>query len=273
MVNKSQSRQVTMDDEKYVKEAIVKCLEKPETLYRDFFGLHFGRKLVKAYGRNWRFTLGEIAAREILSHISTYTNISSIRREQSYYISGHEERARVQPNVRHYKEKQDCKNFYGHLFGDIGKVIDYEIPLKGTDADEGVGDIDLLAYNEKKKPPVLTLLEYKKKDSNETLLRCVLEIYTYLKQVNKERLAEDFSESPKEGFPISPFKVDKNSEVKAAVFVHKGSLPDKHFRMGENTHIRKLMRELQVGFVSEFDGKDLVKVKSVKVEEILPASL
>jgi len=265
------------DEEKLVIEAIGKCLEEPATLYRTFFEKRFGKILDKKHGDNWPFEMAEITAREILDRKDFCTNTDSklipeIPRKQSYYIRGHEKLATLAkgntPN-KYYTEKLEAKRFYGRNLADIGKIIDFETPLKGKKTDKGVGKIDLLAYNEGKNPPVLTLLEYKVNDTPETLLRCVLEIYTYLNQVNKKRLAEDFSESPNEGFPISKFKVDKNSEVKAAVFVHKGSLPDKHFRMGENTHIRKLMRELQVGFVSidaEFDGENLVKIESVKVK-------
>ncbi|MDR2561500.1 MAG: hypothetical protein LBC63_07000 [Holophagales bacterium] len=265
----------TADEEKTIIDAVSGCLEKPEALYKAIqkqpFSTIFSKKRGKHRNVNRPFEMSEIAAREILRCKDDY-KVHPIQREQSYYIPQHETLAIDAKNeipAKYYPEKLEAKRFHNETFTGFGRIIDFETPLKGKDTDKGVGDIDLLAYNEDKNHPVLTLLEYKIKNTHETLLRCVLEVYTYLKQVNKERLAEDFSESLKEGFPISPFKVDKNSEVKAAVFVHKDSLPYKHFFMGENTHIRKLMRELQVGFVSidaEFDGKGLVKVESVKVK-------
>lgn len=77
----------------------------------------------------------------------------------------------------------------GKVFDVIGKIIDYQTPLKDIQTDKA-GKIDLLAYNENEK--TLRILELKKLDSKETMLRCVLEAYTYLKIVDKAKLLKDF---------------------------------------------------------------------------------
>lgn len=72
-----------------------------------------------------------------------------------------------------------------------GKVLDYQTPLKNKRSD-CAGKIDLLAYDGK----VLRLLELKEPDSQETMLRCILEGFTYLRTVNQARLLEDLKLPP-----------------------------------------------------------------------------
>lgn len=91
----------------------------------------------------------------------------------------------------------------GKVFDIIGKIIDYQTPLKNIRADKA-GKIDLLAYNEEEK--ILRILELKRPNSDETMLRCVLEAYTYLKVVDKVKLLKDF------GLP-------EDTEIKACAFV------------------------------------------------------
>ena len=53
-----------------------------------------------------------------------------------------------------------------------------------------MGKIDLVSYNEADN--TLYLLELKVPKSKETLLRCVLELYTYRETVHTDKLAKDF---------------------------------------------------------------------------------
>ena len=78
-----------------------------------------------------------------------------------------------------------CKD--GSVYDFIGKIIDYQTPLKNTSKDEA-GKIDLLSFDGK----TLRILELKKKDSKETMLRCVLEGFTYLCTVNQAKILKDF---------------------------------------------------------------------------------
>lgn len=57
------------------------------------------------------------------------------------------------------------------LTRDIGEIMDYEVPLFNS----GNRNIDLISKRGEK----LYLLELKKNRSMETLLRCLLEVYTY----------------------------------------------------------------------------------------------
>ena len=77
---------------------------------------------------------------------------------------------------------------YGKEYDCIGKVIDYQVPLKNV-RNDSVGKIDMISTIDN----TVYLLELKRKSNPENLLRCALEIYTYYKTVDTEKLLEDFA--------------------------------------------------------------------------------
>lgn len=61
-------------------------------------------------------------------------------------------------------------------FGCLGKILDHQVPLLDTDSRKNCGgEIDLVSTNQ----DIMYLLELKCKNNTESILRCVLEIYTY----------------------------------------------------------------------------------------------
>ncbi|MCL2188658.1 MAG: sel1 repeat family protein [Defluviitaleaceae bacterium] len=159
-----------------------KALESPATLYAQDFTNYRG--VINGV----RYT--EIAAQELIKNISTLCAIPTIRREKSYKVEGHAELAkREQPKDSKRNEEWLAIGMYGKSYKHIGKIIDFQTPLKSV-ASDIAGKIDLLSYNEEEN--VAYILELKKPDSKETLLRCVLEAYTYWKTVDKEKLLCSF---------------------------------------------------------------------------------
>ena len=78
--------------------------------------------------------------------------------------------------------------FYQREVAGLGYIFDYQTPLKATKNDS-YGKIDLLGYNTDDKCYSVIELKYRPSGSEETLLRCVLEAYTYyrlldIKQIN-----------------------------------------------------------------------------------------
>ena len=149
----------------------------------------------------------EVVAEWILKNIYLFDYIKPITREKSYKADSHDGKNKDNDSNRE-EEKIAMKLFelsqnQGKVFDIIGKIIDYQTPLKNVQTDKA-GKIDLLAYNESKK--TLRILELKRPDSEETMLRCVLEAYTYLKVVDKAKLLKDF------GLP-------EDTEIKACAFV------------------------------------------------------
>ncbi len=110
----------------------------------------------------------------------------------------------------------------------FGKILDYQVPLKSKKSDKGLGKVDLLSSidgknSESKKIYFLELKkDYKEKETKETLLRCILEAYTYSKIINQENLCKDFSlptPCQKNEFVIAPLVYKRNGFENQMVFV------------------------------------------------------
>ena len=186
----------------------------------------------------------EVVAEWILKNIYLFDYIKPITREKSYKTDSHDGKNKDNDSNRE-EEKIAMKLFdlsenQGKVFEIIGKIIDYQTPLKDIQTDKA-GKIDLLAYNESKK--TLRILELKRPDSKETMLRCVLEAYTYLKVVDKAKLLKDF------GLP-------KNTEIKACAFVFYGK--EQHKEMQKNKdNLGKLIEKLgiEIIYLKEENGE------------------
>lgn len=185
----------------------------------------------------------EVIAEFIIGHIDDFMNkIPCITRESTYKIKSHT--AKYNPDSNRIEEIiamkmfTQCKN---ERLNFVGRIIDYQTPLKNNRNDDA-GKIDLLADNGQE----LILLELKKSDSIETMLRCVLEGYTYLKTVNKAKLLEDFDKAEDYGLCASPF-------------VFKGSVQQREMTMA-CPMLRQLMLLLNSKpyYVSECGGKYFV---------------
>ena len=190
----------------------------------------------------------EVVAEWILKNIYLFDYIKPITREKSYKVNTHDGKNKDKDSNRE-EEKIAMKLFdssqnQGKVFEIIGKIIDYQTPLKDIQTDKA-GKIDLLAYNESKK--TLRILELKKPDSKETMLRCVLEVYTYLKVVDKAKLLKDF------GLP-------KNTKIKACPFVFYDGEQYKEMQQ-DREHLKKLIEKLgiEVIYLEEKDGEYSIK--------------
>ena len=186
----------------------------------------------------------EVVAEWILKNIYLFDYIKPITREKSYKADSHDGKNKDNDSNRE-EEKIAMKLFelsqnQGKVFDIIGKIIDYQTPLKDIQTDKA-GKIDLLAYNEEEK--ILRILELKRPDSKETMLRCVLEAYTYLKVVDKDKLLKDF------GLP-------ENTKIKACPFVFYGG--EQHQEMQKNKeNLGELIKELgiEIIYLKEENGE------------------
>ena len=178
----------------------------------------------------------EVVAEWILKNIYLFDYIKPITREKSYKADSHDGKNKDNDSNRE-EEKIAMKLFelsqnQGKVFDIIGKIIDYQTPLKDIQTDKA-GKIDLLAYNEEEK--ILRILELKKPDNKETMLRCVLEAYTYLKVVDKAKLLKDF-------------ELPENTKIKACAFVFYGG--EQHQEMQKNKeNLGELIKKLDIEII------------------------
>ena len=223
---------------KYSKKEILEEIQDMRNFYK--------RKVV-----NYRGTTSdskeyytEVVAEWILKNIYLFDHIKPITREKSYKVDSHDGKNKDNDSNRE-EEKIAMKLFdlsenQGKVFEIIGKIIDYQTPLKDIQTDKA-GKIDLLAYNENEK--TLRILELKRPDSKETMLRCVLEAYTYLKIVDRTKLLKDF------GLP-------ENTIIKACPFVFYDG--EQYQEMQKNKeNLGKLIKKLgiEIIYLEEKDGE------------------
>lgn len=156
----------------------------------------------------------DITAEFVLDNLAVFENIKTIERQSSYKTKGHEQLIPDDDKINEIKkgavrrqEEWLAKSMYGKSYENLGKVIDFQVPIKDV-RDNKAGKVDLISFSES--DSVLYLLEFKKPDSKETLLRCILETYTYYKQVNHAKL-------------LSDFELSAHSNIIPAVLIYKQS--------------------------------------------------
>lgn len=232
----------------YSKDEIIKKLEVAKSEMWKFYSQDFVNYRGKTSDKE-RDYYTEIIAKWLLDNIELFNDIKMISRENSYKVDSHDGKIKNEKSEREEEiiamKLFDSSQNQGKVFDIIGKIIDYQTPLKNIRADKA-GKIDLLAYNEKENPKTLRILELKKPDSEETMLRCVLEAYTYLKIVDKAKLLKDF------GLP-------KDTKIKACPFVFYGKEQYKEMQeiKDNRKNLGKLIEKLgiEVIYLKEENGE------------------
>ena len=230
---------------KYSKEEIIKKLEESKSEMGQFYSENFLNYISETSDKEGDYT--EIIAEWLLNNIKLFDEIKPITREKNYKVKTHDGKIK---NEKSNREEEiiamklfELSQNQGKVFDIIGKIIDYQTPLKNIRADKA-GKIDLLAYNEEEK--ILRILELKRPNSDETMLRCVLEAYTYLKVVDKVKLLKDF------GLP-------EDTEIKACAFVfYDGKQYKKMQEIKDNRkNLGKLIEKLgiEVIYLKEENGE------------------
>ena len=221
----------------YSKDEIIKKLEVAKSEMWKFYSQDFVNYRGKTSDKE-RDYYTEIIAKWLLDNIELFNDIKMISRENSYKVDSHDGKIKNEKSEREEEiiamKLFDSSQNQGKVFDIIGKIIDYQTPLKNVRADKA-GKIDLLAYNEKENPKTLRILELKKLDSKETMLRCVLEAYTYLKIVDKAKLLKDF------GLP-------ENTKIKACPFVFYGKEQYKEMQKNKE-NLGELIKKLDIEII------------------------
>lgn len=177
----------------------------------------------------------EVIARWCCDNLERFNDIPLITRE-CYRTPGHDGTTAAEQSDRE-EERITLAMFRQGELPVIGKVEDYQTPLKSKRADDA-GKIDLLAWD----GSVLRILELKRPDSRETMLRCVLEGETYWRTADRKKLLKSFGRS-------------ENGSVRACPFVFKGGSQWKEMQE-ERPELKKLMKLLdsQALYISEENG-------------------
>ncbi len=159
----------------------------------------------------------EIIANELLRELKEFDKISTVTRTETYCRENH---CNIEIDIcnSNRDEENFAKRITGLTLDGLGLIKDFQIPLKDTRADKGLGKIDLISFNEETK--TLYLIELKYEGNKETLLRASLESYTYYKIVDKVKLINDCFNNQKFILNKVYNHIDPNEiNVKSAVLV------------------------------------------------------
>ena len=219
--------------EKYTEEktieAVTKALEDPKNLYTQAF-INWSGETTDTKKQH-----SEVIAEYLLEN-HTKLEIPTLIRKASYKTEGHDGTTPKERDQSNRTEERIALSMFGKTYEHIGKILDYQVPLKNVQTDKGVGKIDLLSHNENRN--CLYILELKAPDSKETLLRCLLEAYTYYKTVDTSKLLDNYKDKDN---CVSP----ANTMVKKAVFVFAEGTAHLQYKDG-HPKTRELMEKLGV---------------------------
>lgn len=131
----------------------------------------------------------DFIAELIYSSINSFRNIGGVIRKKPFYTGTHNGTTKGGEGENEKKVAIALYNSKNTNWKSFGKIIDYEVPLKELRKSK-FGKIDIIAI----KNDTIKLIELKIRE--ETLLRAIIEIYTYyslLKNTNScERFIEDY---------------------------------------------------------------------------------
>ena len=146
----------------------------------------------KSKVNNTRYS--EVIADTLVSkgYIKTWLELEPLR--PNHFDTGHHHSESVDINklqISNRKEEILAKLlFYQREVKDLGYIFDYQTPLKET-RNDSYGKIDLLGYNNADECYSVIELKYRPSGSEETLLRCVLEAYTYYKLLDLKQIKSE----------------------------------------------------------------------------------
>ena len=145
----------------------------------------------------------------------------------SYYLSYHDGSHNIQESGNCTIEKVEAKALY-NSFNELKEpfsIIDYEVPLRKSSNDIGIGEIYLLG----RKGDTVYLLELKKfKNPNGAIFHMILQAYTYMKLLDLKKFTE----------------VYKCKTVIPAIIFFKDSENYQQFNDPRNKVFKQLLRHL-----------------------------
>lgn len=181
----------------YSKAEILQKIEKAADDMEVFYQQEFINYRGRTIDTNEYYT--EVIAEWCCEHLYYFEQIPQITRNKSYRTLSHDGVPNCEKSNR-IEEMIAMAMFRQREMMFVGQVIDYQTPLKNKQTDRA-GKIDLLSYDGN----ILHVLELKEPESTETMLRCVLEGYTYLQTVNHKKLLIDFSLPMNTKLEANPF--------------------------------------------------------------------
>ena len=172
-----------------------------------------------------------------------FSDIEPIIRKKEYKQINHDGTHIKKENGKCKIEPVEAKAIFNSMQNSTYpfKIIDYEVPLKGTSKDVGIGEIDLIG----KKDDVVYLLELKRfKKPNGTLFHMILQSYTYMKLLDIKKFKKEY----------------ECKKVIPSILVFEGSENFNQFNDPRNGIFKELLKHLDMkAFVVKRNTKSVYK--------------
>jgi len=186
---------------------VKKAISKIDTLYK----ADCVKRIGKTKDTNEFYT--EVISGQLLRDLKEFDKIKTVTRSSTYCRANH---TTISIDLKSPRKEEIFAKRIAYLdLGELGVIKDYQIPLKDTKADKGLGAIDLMSFNHETN--TLYLIELKYEGNREALLRAALEGYTYFRIIDTKKLIEDYKKSQ----TVSSVDFD-NINVVPAVLVTPG---------------------------------------------------
>jgi len=147
----------------------------------------------KGYVKGSKDLYSEVIAETLVTDgfIKDWLNLIPVRPEHFKINHSNENEKLDALKITNRKEEILAKLlFYQGNIDGLGYIFDYQTPLKEA-RNDSYGKIDLLGYNTDDKCYSVIELKYRPSGSDETLLRCILEAYTYYKLLDLNQIKSD----------------------------------------------------------------------------------
>ena len=157
-------------------------------------------------------------------------NIKTITRNATYNVkresSNNSKTSRKEEHLVIDLYNEGKEEYVKDIFGEI---LNYQVPLKNDNSNKGIKAIDFI----NKKGDALFLSEIKYKDSNESILKAILEIQTYYQIIDHNKLLKDFGLNP-------------NTSIRKSVVIFKNT---KAYKQLENEYIKELINLFNIDVI------------------------
>lgn len=147
----------------------------------------------KGYVKGSKDLYSEVIAETLVTDgfIKDWLNLIPVRPEHFKINHSNENEKLDALKITNRKEEILAKLlFYQGNIDGLGYIFDYQTPLKEA-RNDSYGKIDLLGYNTDDECYSVIELKYRPSGSEETLLRCILEAYTYYKLLDLKQIKVD----------------------------------------------------------------------------------
>ena len=128
----------------YFRQQIIEKIEEAKENMQLFYKSDFVNYRGRTSDTDEYYT--EIVCEWLLKNLELLNYIPTITREKGYFTKTHDGVVKNN-NSNRDEEIIAMKMFNQSEINGLGKILDYQTPLKNTSRDKGVGKIDLLSYD------------------------------------------------------------------------------------------------------------------------------